>query len=242
MSETTPRHKYHWLPNALTVSRILLIPVLVWAMLHSFSNRYSIETSFQALQSGDSLYKLPPNWVAIFALTLFIFCMITDFLDGYFARKWNIISDFGRMLDPIADKLLVAACLISICVLLSGLSMILIPALIIIGRDIFVSGIREHAANSRIILSPTKLAKWKTACEMLAILIFLISLLTPINSPIGESWVMYPPLGNTPLSVGNLAYNFFIGVLWLAAILSAYTGFHYFRSAMRQNNPITEFD
>jgi len=239
VSETPAKHKYHWLPNALTVSRMLLIPVLVWAMYYPHSD-YAARLSFDmSAQSRVSSLQ----WMSWLALGLFLFCMITDFLDGYFARKWKITSDFGRMLDPIADKLLVAASLITVCLITDGSFLVLIPALIIIGRDVFVSGIREHAANSNLILSPTKLAKWKTACEMLAILIFIISLVFPVvESSFAGGWVMYPPLGD-PLTrpVGYLYYAF-LSLLWLAAILSAYTGYHYFRSAMRQTSPVTEFD
>ncbi len=239
MSETTPRHKYHWLPNALTVSRILLIPVLVWAMYYPQSD-FALRVSFDRVgKSGTSDFQ----WMSWLALGLFVFCMVTDFLDGYFARKWNITSDFGRMLDPIADKLLVAAGLITICIIAKGAFLVLIPALIIIGRDIFVSGIREHAANSNIILSPTKLAKWKTACEMLAILILIVSLVFPMGATeFGGGWVMYPPLSDPLFRPVGFLYYAFLSLLWLAAILSAYTGFHYFRSAMRETNPITEFD
>ena len=239
MSETPAKHKYHWLPNALTVSRMLLIPVLVWAMLIPFSDSLLGRDFFDPDLGGTT----PLLWATFLAFGLFLFCIVTDFLDGYLARKWKITSDFGRMLDPIADKLLVAASLISICIILSGTWLVLIPALIIIGRDIFVSGIREHAANSNIILSPTKLAKWKTACEMLAILVFLIYLLFQDTNSFGGGWVLYPPLSETmPLSPGGPVYYAFLALLWLAAILSAYTGYHYFRSAMRQTNPITEFD
>ena len=191
-------------------------------------------------ESGTSDFQ----WMSWLALGLFVFCMLTDFLDGYFARKWNITSDFGRMLDPIADKLLVAASLIAICLITDGSFLVLIPVLAIISRDIFVSGIREHAANSNLILSPTKLAKWKTACEMLAILIFIFSLVFPIvRQDFGNGgWVMYPPISGSAAQQADYLYFGFLAFLWLAAVLSAYTGYHYFRSAMRQSSPITEFD
>lgn len=191
----TAEHPLHWLPNALTVSRIILIPVLVWAILHIDS--YS--------------FALP------LALAIFIGSMLTDFLDGYFARKWQVTSDFGRMLDPIADKLLVAAGLIALCLVQDGHWMFVIPSLIIIGRDISVSGIREHAANSQIILAPTQLAKWKTTCEMLSILVILVA------------------YGITASELRAAIAHGGIAILWLAAILSAYTGLHYFRSAMRKD-------
>lgn len=195
------KHKFHWLPNALTVSRMLLIPVLVWGLILPHRAEGQIT-----------------NAISIMVFGIFVLCMVTDFLDGYFARKWQVTSPFGRMLDPIADKLLVASCLICITILHAGMAAILIPAFVIIGRDIFVSGIREHAANSNIILSPTKLAKWKTACEMVAILFYLIALAIPLQ--------VFGP--------NKFFYNGFLALIWLAALLSAYTGFHYFRSAMRK--------
>jgi len=98
---------------------------------------------------------------------------ITDYFDGYWARKWNVTSDFGRMIDPIADKLLVAGSLIAICVAINGMWQFMVPALAIIGRDILVSGAREHAALKSRVMPPTKLAKWKTASEMFAIALII---------------------------------------------------------------------
>ena len=211
------KHSLHWLPNALTVSRIVLIPVLVWAILKV--------THIQAF--GSVGYSN----AAYIALIIFIYCMATDFLDGYIARKLNLASDFGRMLDPIADKLLVAACLISICIGSLGAFAIVVPSLIIIGRDIFVSGIREHAANSNLILSPTKLAKWKTACEMLAILVYLLSVV--LAALIYAEKRRNFEVTETHTHMLDMFDYGFLALLWLAAILSAYTGFHYFRSAMK---------
>ena len=162
MAKPNPAHPLAWLPNALTIGRILSLPLLFWL----------IAGKSVATPEGVALLK----W----ATGLFILCGITDFLDGYFARKWKVVSDFGRMLDPIADKLLVATCLIAINLSAATshgiLWVVLIPSMIIIGRDILVSGVREHAANSQIVLSPTKLAKWKTAFEMLAIFLFLLAM------------------------------------------------------------------
>lgn len=205
------RHALHWLPNALTVSRILLIPVLVWAMLGMQEAMRDQDTSLQS------------NF-ALAALGIFIYSMASDFFDGYFARKFQLSSDFGRMLDPIADKLLVAASLIVICIISQGSLFFIVPSLIIIGRDIFVSGIREHAGNSGIILSPTKLAKWKTTFEMIAIALFILTFAMDYYSPDDEV---------DSLQFVEYVFFSFQGTLWLAAILSAYTGFHYFRSAMK---------
>ena len=200
MTETS-RHRLHWLPNALTLGRIAAVPLLMWSILAVSGNM-------------DSLVNAP-----ILLLLLFVLCAVTDFLDGYLARKWELVSAFGRMLDPIADKLLVAGCLIALNISFGPVWYVLIPSVAIIFRDIFISGTREHAANAGIILSPTQLAKWKTAAEMLAILLFLVGISTrsvmPISANIGDISILASKAG--------------IALLWLAAILSVYTGRHYVR-------------
>ena len=146
-----------WVPNALTIGRIAFIPVLIGAIL-----TYGTSNAF--------LGATP-----LFAL--FLVLILTDFLDVYFARRWQVTSNFGRMIDPIADKLFVAGLLISFAILTKGVWWILAPTLIIIGRDIFVSGLREHVALEGIVMAPTQLAKWKTATEMAAIAVLLVWLL-----------------------------------------------------------------
>ena len=216
MSETgAARHRLHWLPNALTVSRILLIPVLVWGII------LTLYTPRWGWGGKDVGFDHMP-----YVLGLFILCALTDFLDGYFARKWGVTSDFGRMLDPIADKLLVSGCLIAICfALFGGIAWLLPATLIILFRDISISGLREHAALENIVMAPTKLAKWKTAFEMLAIFLFLTAMTLSNDFSFDK------------VQNATFEYGVFIAAtatLWLAAILSAYTGFHYFRSAMRK--------
>ena len=200
MTETS-RHKLYWLPNALTLGRIAAVPLLMWSILAVGGNI-------------DSLINAPT-----LLLLLFVLCAVTDFLDGYLARKWALVSAFGRMLDPIADKLLVAGCLIALNISFGPVWYVLIPSVAIIFRDIFISGTREHAANAGIILSPTQLAKWKTAAEMLVILLFLIGISTrsvmPISANIGDISILASKAG--------------IALLWLASILSVYTGRHYVR-------------
>lgn len=186
------------LPNFLTIGRILSIPLLVAGII--------------------SLQATPAYWVAVGTLCLFVLACITDYLDGYWARKWNVTSDFGRMIDPIADKLLVAACLIAIAIAFRGYGLILAPALAIIGRDILVSGAREHAALKSRAMPPTKLAKWKTACEMFAIAILILYLCRNILG-LGSSADM--------LRIVGLVF------LWLAAILSVYTGSLYLRASLK---------
>ena len=184
-----------WVPNALTMGRIIFIPVLIGAIL---------------------TFGTPKAFLgAITLFALFIVLILTDFLDGFFARRWHVTSNFGRMIDPIADKLFVAGLLITFAIITQGAWWILAPSLIIIGRDIFISGLREHVALEGIVMAPTQLAKWKTATEMAAITALLIWLLTSQTL--------------------QIAYIIGIALLWIAAALSAYTGLHYARSGLGQN-------
>jgi len=186
------------LPNILTIGRIASIPLIV---------------------AGIVLMEFPdysaPAWVGIGTIVLFALACITDYFDGYWARKWNVTSDFGRMIDPIADKLLVAGSLIAICVAINGMWQFMVPALAIIGRDILVSGAREHAALKSRVMPPTKLAKWKTASEMFAIALIIFYFFIPID--IGSIDVM---------DIGLV-------VLWLAAALSVYTGSLYLKASLQ---------
>jgi len=199
------RHSLHWLPNALTIIRIFIIPVLIAGIL---SLHFGWNSAF-----GRA-------WVLA---GVYIFAVATDFFDGYFARKWNVVSDFGRMIDPIADKLLVAGCLIAFMIAAQGAWVFMVPALAIIGRDILVSGAREHAALAGRVMPPTKLAKWKTACEMLAIAALLV-------------WVLgkaYLAIDTVIPDIWTSAKNIGLALLWLAASLSVYTGSLYFRAALK---------
>ncbi len=208
MTETSShksRHKLYWIPNALTLGRIALIPLLMWMII--------------VVGGSSTSFANAP----ILLLLLFILCAATDFLDGYLARKWELVSAFGRMLDPIADKLLVAGCLIALNISFGAVWYVLVPSTAIIFRDIFISGTREHAANAGIILSPTMLAKWKTTAEMLAILLLLIGISTSSVMPISHN------IGDISL----LASQVGIALLWLAAALSLYTGWHYIKAALQ---------
>lgn len=179
------------LPNLLTVSRIIAIPILVCLLL---------------------LVNDPAgSWLAFSAYT---YACITDFFDGYLARAWHQQSAFGRFLDPIADKLLVASVLLVLVGIdrVSGLTVL--PAAVILCREILVSGLREFLAEVHISVPVSKLAKWKTGVQMLALGFLLVG----PNGP--DFWS---------------ASTSDIGVwgLWAAAVLTLVTGYDYLLHGLR---------
>jgi cardiolipin synthase len=194
-SVTTRKQANHSLalPNMLTYSRIVAVPVVVGCM-------YA-----QSIGEG-------PLWLRWVALAVFIVAGVTDFLDGYYARIWDQSSAFGRMLDPIADKLLVASCLLMLAAdgTIKGWS--LWAAIVILCREILVSGLREYLAALRVSVPVTQLAKWKTTVQLVAIG-FLIA------GQAGEK--ILPPT----TIIG-------IVLLWVSAIVTLYTGWDYFRAGI----------
>ena len=182
------------IPNLLTYARILAVPLVVACMY------------WQALLSGGI-------WLRWLALVIFISAGITDILDGYFARSLGQQSSFGRMLDPIADKLLVASCLLMLAAdeTIKGWS--LWAAIVILCREILVSGLREYLAELRVSVPVTRLAKWKTTAQLVAVG-FLV---------LGEA-------GDRILPVVTLTG---LTLLWLSALLTLYTGWDYFRAGVR---------
>jgi cardiolipin synthase len=182
------------LPNILTCARIVAIPVVVGCI-------YA-----QAIMDG-------PLWLRWVALAVFIAAAITDYLDGYYARIWNQHSAFGRMLDPIADKLLVASCLLMLAAdgIIHGWT--LWAAIVILCREILVSGLREYLAGLRVSVPVTKLAKWKTTVQLIAIG-FLLA---------GEAGDELIPFVT---QIGLV-------LLWVSAIFTIYTGWDYFRAGFR---------
>ena len=182
------------LPNLLTYGRIAAVPAVVACLYWQ-----------DILQGGIWL-----RWVA---LAVFIAAGVTDILDGYFARIWGQQSTFGRMLDPIADKLLVSSCLLMLAAdgTIRGWS--LWAAIVILCREILVSGLREYLAELRVSMPVTRLAKWKTTLQLVAIGFLLAGdagdMIIPVVTPIG------------------------LMLLWLSALLTLYTGWDYFRAGMK---------
>jgi cardiolipin synthase (CMP-forming) len=177
------------LPMVLTLSRIVVIPVLA------------------------ALFFVEGDWVRYIACALYTAAAVTDYLDGYLARAWKQQSKLGRIFDPIADKLLVAATILLLVATDRIAGILVLPALVILCREVLVSGLREFLAEIRIGLPVSGLAKWKTGIQMTA-LGFLI--------------------------VGDAAPTAFLGVkligdvgLWAAAVLTLITGWDYLTAGLK---------
>jgi cardiolipin synthase len=185
------------LPNILTYARIAAVPLVVACMY------------WQSILDGGL-------WLRWLALVIFIAAGVTDFLDGYFARIWGQQSSLGRMLDPIADKLLVASCLLMLAAEETIRGWSLLAAVVILCREILVSGLREYLAELRVSVPVTRLAKWKTTLQLVAVG-FLIAgeagdIILPVITQIG------------------------ITLLWLSALLTLYTGWDYLQAGLHHLN------
>ncbi|VBB69713.1 CDP-diacylglycerol--glycerol-3-phosphate 3-phosphatidyltransferase [invertebrate metagenome] len=172
------------LPNILTYARILVIPLLLVT------------------------FYIDGNAVQWVACALFLAAAVTDFFDGYLARSRNQVSNLGRFLDPIADKLLVA----SVLLMLVGFNRIselaYLPAVVILCREVLVSGLREFLAEVQVSMPVSRLAKWKTALQLLALTWLLLGDAAPVC-------LYVRTVGETSL--------------WMAAILTMVTGYDYLR-------------
>ncbi len=175
-------------PNLLSLSRIAVIPVIVWLFF----------------LSGDT-----PRWVA---LVLFTLAGITDFFDGYLARSRGELSRLGCFLDPLADKLLVASVILMLVAFDRITGMAILPALVILMREILVSGLREYMADLRVSVPVTRMAKWKTAIQMIALGFLIVSDASPDFIP--------------AILIGEIG-------IWVAAVLTLITGYDYFRSGLK---------
>ena len=187
-SSPFPVHTLSNIPNLLTLSRIALIPIVM-------------ATFYTDNHVG--------RWVATLA---FVIACLTDFLDGYMARLLSQTSKFGQFLDPVADKLLVSSTLL----MLVGFDRIrpisFLPAIVILCREILVSGLREFLSSIQVLMPVSRLAKWKTAAQMGAISLLLIGDISPfgaIVSIVGEA------------------------LLWAAAVLTLMTGYAYVKAGLR---------
>lgn len=195
------------LPNFLTILRMMAAPGVAIMFLY---------------------FHRP--WADWLALALFVGAAITDYFDGYLARLWKQESKFGAMLDPIADKAMVVIALVVITGFSGMNPWILLPATLIIFREVFVSGLREFLGATAKLLAVTKLAKWKTTAQMVAIaILFFGTGLDFIERGRG------PMVGGlAPLSEGLAGWVTCLGIvlLWIAAILTLITGWDYFSKSL----------
>jgi cardiolipin synthase (CMP-forming) len=184
-----PGSKIWTIPNVLTYGRIVAVPLVAGLLMWG----------------TDQM-----RWIA---LAIYVVAAITDFFDGYLARLWRQQSALGRMLDPIADKVLVSVVLLVLAAdgILSGGH--IWAAIIIISREVLVSGLREFLGELRVSVPVTRIAKWKTTAQLFAIG-FLIA------GPAGDKFVLHTS------QIGLV-------LLWIAAAFTLYTGYDYFRVGVR---------
>ena len=184
------------LPNRLTVMRIILIPVIILISIFPYSQ---VGIEIPVFQFGFVSLSL----INILALVLFCIASFTDFLDGYLARKHNLVTTFGKFADPIADKLLVT----TMFVLFAAQGVIpVVPVLIMVARDTIVDGIRMIASTNGIVMAAGYLGKLKTVVQMLSVILIL--------------------LNNLPFELYRLPVSDFM--LWFAAFTSLASGISYF--------------
>ncbi|NEX46098.1 CDP-diacylglycerol--glycerol-3-phosphate 3-phosphatidyltransferase [Pseudotabrizicola algicola] len=210
------------LPNILTVMRLIAAPGVAIMFLY---------------------FHRP--WADWFALTLFIVAAITDWFDGYIARRWQQESKFGAMLDPIADKAMVVIALVIITGYSGMNPWLILPVTLILFREVFVSGLREFLGAKAGLLKVTKLAKWKTTAQMIAIaVLFLGTGLEHLEGIArrGMTAEQYASLVSQGLAdplrscgargCSSVATLVGLALIWVAAVLTLMTGWDYFRKSL----------
>jgi CDP-diacylglycerol--glycerol-3-phosphate 3-phosphatidyltransferase len=193
------------IPNILTVFRLVAAPGVALAFV--------------------AFPRPVADWIAF---SLFVLAALTDYMDGYLARAWGQESNFGRMLDPIADKAMVVIAL-SVIVGLSGINpLILVPVAFILLREVFVSGLREFLGAKAGRLKVTYLAKWKTTAQMVAIPVLLLAGVFEYDRRHGQLWYSYWFHDWMSWTLGNAG----LILIWVAGALTLMTGFDYLVKAM----------
>ena len=188
------------IPNSLTVLRLLAAPGVALMFLY-FHRPYA-------------------DW---YALALFVIAAATDYFDGYLARLWKQESKFGTMMDPIADKAMVVIAIVVITGYSGVKPWLLLPATVILFREVFVSGLREFLGKNAGLLKVTKLAKWKTTAQMVAIAVLFLGT--------GLAYVEEGS-GNAPYWAAEAATAVGLVLIWAAAVLTAITGVDYYIKAL----------
>jgi len=196
------------LPNILTVLRLLAAPAvaIIFIVVH----------------------RPYADWIA---LCLFVVAALTDFLDGYLARKWQQESNFGRMLDPIADKAMVVIALTILTALSDLAYWVVIPSVIIMFREIFVSGLREFLGDRASLLKVTRLAKWKTTFQMVAIAALFFATGAKYHQSLLTGMEDSTQIYVTNMSRHYASWASYV-MLWLSSALTLVTGWDYLMKAM----------
>lgn len=212
--------KWAWLPNAITLARCGLA-LWVGLSILAIGPELSGHTLDAVFGQGG-----PRASLVYFTFTLFVVTAATDFVDGYLARRLNAVSALGAFLDPIADKILVAASLAALSYICGWAWLLALPMAVIICRDVLVTLAR---LQSRVALPVSRLAKYKTAFELLAIGLLLGVLVINVHFDVAGAPLPADDAG--PTLANNLPVLFWMGViaLWFAATLAAWTGFLYLR-------------
>ncbi len=184
------------LPNILTLSRIFAVPLLVWLMWW-------------------------PGWQAGYFAAWCVYALmgITDYFDGYLARSRGLVSKLGQFLDPIADKIMIAAVIVILVANHDVAGVHVIAALVILLREIAISGLREFLGGLRVSMPVSRLAKWKTTFQILALGSFILAGGLP-------QWLI-------PGTDQNLPQAFGLVTLWSAALLTVITGWDYLRIGLK---------
>ena len=183
------------LPNLLTLSRIGAIPLIIAT--------FYLESPYG-------------NWIGLVVL---VYAGITDFFDGYVARIMSQQSVLGKIFDPIADKLLVGSLLVMLVAFDRIPGIAVLPATVILGREILVSGLREFLAGVKISMPVSRLARWKTMLQMVMLGFLLV----------GPAGPMFGPFSTTEVGIAGL---------WIAAILTLVTGYDYLQAGLRHVDAI----
>ncbi len=195
------------LPNILTIFRILIIPILIYS------------------------FYIPGLFANLIVASLFLLASVTDFFDGYLARNLKAQSNFGRCLDPIADKLLVSVAIIMLIHFGDRNMVITISGLIIICREVLVSGLREFLSSINVSVPVSILSKYKTALQMMALTLLLVGKqgsIYAVSEILGEEQARNIKM--------DIAYGVtYIGelLLMISAVLTIITGYFYLRSTLK---------
>lgn len=186
------------IPLYFTLARIYLVPVILFFMIFPTTKPTESTTNIQMFD--------------LLATFFFIIASMTDYFDGYYARKLNAVSNFGKFMDPIADKILVSSILVAL-IFLKRIDPYMV--IIIMARDTFIGGIRSVAAAENLIIDAKPAGKWKTAMQMVAMPLLIL----------GNSFFQ----SYSPILIGQI-------VMWVSTVLSVTSGWEYYQAYQESQN------